>query len=76
MEELCRHICHVTIEENKQGLNDTDVGGEAGSEGCGNPIYNSNKYPSQGNNKETQEPQSYITECDLIQSRILFKKVI
>lgn len=57
MEDLSREICHVTVEENEEGLDDPAVECEAGREGTYDAINGSHQNASQRNHKETDHTE-------------------
>lgn len=47
VEELSGEIRHVAVEEDEEGLDDSDVGGEAGREGSDHPINDAHEDAAQ-----------------------------
>lgn len=60
MEDLGREVSHVAVEENKQGLDDSGVRGETGSEGAKEAVDGSHQDASQRDHKETDHTQEGI----------------
>lgn len=76
VEEFCREIGHVAVEKDEEGLDDADVGGEAGGECCDDAVDHANKDASQGHHKEAEEAQDNVLEGDFIEGGKLFKEVV
>lgn len=60
MEDLGREVSHVAVEENKQGLDDSGVRGETGSEGAKEAVDGSHQDASQRDHKETDHTEEGV----------------
>lgn len=76
VEELSREIGHVAVEEDEEGLDDSDVGGEAGREGSDHPINDTHEDPAQGHHEEAEEAEDDIDDGHLLEVGKLLKEVV
>lgn len=60
MEDLGGEISHVAVEENKQGLDDSGVRGEAGCEGAQDAVDGSHHEASQRNHEEADDTEDGV----------------
>lgn len=60
MEELGRQVGHVAVEEDEERLDDPDVRGKSGGEGCDDPVDHAYKHPAQGHHEEAQEAEEDV----------------
>lgn len=76
VEELSREIRHVAVEEDEEGLDDSDVGGEAGCEGSDHPINDAHKDTAQRYHEEAEEAKDDIENGHLLEGGKLLKEMI
>lgn len=76
VEELRREVGHVAVEEDEEGLDDADVGGEAGREGSNQPINDAHEDAAQRHHEEAEEAKDDIDNGHLLKVGKLLKKVV
>lgn len=76
VEELGGEICHVAVEEDEEGLDDSDVGGEAGCEGSDHPVNDTHEDAAQRHHEEAEEAEDDIDNGDLLEGGELLKEVV
>lgn len=76
VEELSRQVSHVAVEEDEEGLDDTDMGGEAGGEGCNDPVDDADEDTAQGHHEEADEAQEDVDDGHLFDVSKLLKEVV
>lgn len=60
MEDFCREVSHVAVEEDKQWLDDTSVRGETGSESTQDTVNGSHHDATQWDHKETDHTEEGV----------------
>lgn len=76
VEELSREIGHVAVEEDEEGLDDSDVGGEAGGEGSNQPVNDAHKDAAQRHHEEAEEAEDDVDNGHLLKVGKLLEKVV
>lgn len=60
MEDLCREVSHVAVEEHEEGLDDSGVQGEAGGESTQKTIDGSHQDAPQRNHEKTDHTEQGV----------------
>lgn len=76
VEELCRQVGHVAVEEDEERLDDTNVGSEAGGEGCDDTVDHAHKDSAQGHDEEAQEAEDDVHNAHAVIVGKLLEEVI
>lgn len=76
MEHLRGQVCHVAVDEDKQGLDDTGVRGEPWREGRQEAVDGAHHDATQRHHQETHDTQEHIGDSDRTHTVVLLKQMI